>query len=323
MYYTVRHTTRFTYDSPISESVMEARMQPRSEAAQRCIHFGLSTTPASRVMMYQDHDGNIVHHFNIPGRHGRLTVTAQALVESHAVNAIPERLSVGAWDQLDALVAGGEYWDAMAPSTFARSTPLLEEFSREIAIERGVADPLTTLKELTREMFDRFEYKPRSTRVDSPIDDALLERRGVCQDFTHIMTALVRRLGIPCRYVSGYLFHQQDSADRSADGATHAWVEALLPDLGWVGFDPTNNLLAGERHIRVAIGRDYSDVPPTRGVYKGATAVRTELAVAVKVGPVQMAIAGEALPFVPWMSREAGAPMAESLTRQQQQQQQQ
>ena len=319
MYYTIRHTTRFTYDTPISESVMEARMQPRSEAAQRCLHFGLSTMPASRVMMYQDHGGNIVHHFTIPGRHSRLTVTAEALVESHGVRAIPDTLDAGAWERLDALTATGEYWDGVAPSTFASPTPLLDALATEIGLERGSEDPLTMLKRLTREVCERFEYKPRSTRVDSPIDDALRDRCGVCQDFTHIMTALVRRLGIPCRYVSGYLFHQQDSADRSADGATHAWVEALLPELGWVGFDPTNNLLAGERHLRVAIGRDYADVPPTRGVYKGATAVRTELAVAVRVGPAQVAIVGEALPFVPWMSREAVAPMPESLSQQQQQ----
>ncbi len=323
MYFTIRHTTRFTYEAPVSESVMEARMQPRSEAAQRCIHFGLSTTPASRVMMYQDHAGNIVHHFNIPGRHARLTVSAQALVESQSAGAIPERLGPDAWQALDTLVSAGEYGDALGPSTFVRQTPLLEKFSREIAIDRGADDPLTTLRRITREVYDRFEYKPRSTRVDSPIDDALEARCGVCQDFTHIMTGLVRGLGIPCRYVSGYLFQQEDSRDRSSDGATHAWVEALMPDLGWVGFDPTNNLLAGDRHIRVAIGRDYADVPPTRGVYKGETAVKTELAVAVRVGPVQMAIAGEALPFVPWMSREAVAPMAESVTRQQQQQQQQ
>ena len=105
--------------------------------------------------------------------------------------------------------------------------------------------------------------------------------------------------------MSGYLFHRAESLDRSHDGATHAWVEALLPDLGWVGFDPTNNLLAGDRHIRVAVGRDYADVPPTRGVFKGKSAVRSELAVGVSVGPARLAMAGEALPFVPWMSREA------------------
>jgi transglutaminase-like putative cysteine protease len=139
----------------------------------------------------------------------------------------------------------------------------------------------------------------------------------VCQDFAHIMIALVRRLGVPCRYVSGYLFHRVEDHDRSSDGATHAWIEALLPDLGWVGFDPTNNLIAGERHVRVAIGRDYFDVPPTRGVYQGVSAVRAELGVAVTVGSV-MPAGGDALPFVPWMSRDAEAPFTDQTASQQQ-----
>ena len=123
---------------------------------------------------------------------------------------------------------------------------------------------------------------------------------------------------MPCRYVSGYLFHQQDQHDRSSDGATHAWVEAMMPGFGWIGFDPTNNLLALDRHIRVAIGRDYADVPPTRGVFKGVSAVRSELAVAVNVGPAQSIPQGEVLPFVPWMSRPASGPMAEESNSQQQ-----
>jgi transglutaminase-like putative cysteine protease len=119
--------------------------------------------------------------------------------------------------------------------------------------------------------------------VDSPIEDALELRRGVCQDFAHIMIALVRNLRIPCRYVSGYLHHDSEHTDRSADGATHAWVEALLPRLGWIGFDPTNNLVAQGRHIRTAIGRDYADVPPTVGTMHGSA--ETELHVRVRVTP--------------------------------------
>ena len=117
--------------------------------------------------------------------------------------------------------------------------------------------------------------------MDSPIDDAIKSRQGVCQDFAHIMIALVRSLRIPCRYVSGYLYRRAQDHDRSVVDATHAWVEALLPPLGWVGFDPTNCLLAGDRHIRTAIGRDYADVPPTRGIFRGQTA--SELSVAVRV----------------------------------------
>jgi transglutaminase-like putative cysteine protease len=144
-------------------------------------------------------------------------------------------------------------------------------------------DPLRVLCELNTSLFHWFDYVPKSTNVDSPIDQAIESHKGVCQDFAHVMIALVRGLGIPCRYVSGYLFHRDSDQDRSSEGATHAWVEALLPGLGWVGFDPTNNRLAGDRHIRTAIGRDYADVPPTRGVFKGT--VDSELSVGVRVAP--------------------------------------
>lgn len=310
MRYTVRHVTRFTYDTPITESVMEVRMQPRTEGSQRCIHFGLGTSPTSRVMMYQDDEGNTVHHFNIPGRHSRLTLTAEAVVDSEPSSAVPDALDAHAWRALSSLTGPGEFWELLAPTAFARPTPLLEAFAREIDLTRG-HDPLSTLRRLMEEMYARFEYSPQSTRVDSPIDEALSERKGVCQDFAHVFIALARQLGIPCRYVSGYLYRNVGATDRSSDGATHAWAEALLPDVGWAGFDPTNNLIAEERHIRVAVGRDYADVPPTRGVYKGAAGVRSELAVAVQVGPAHANHAGEKLlAFAPWMSRDAVAPLA-------------
>jgi transglutaminase-like putative cysteine protease len=315
MLYTIRHVTKFVYDKPVSESVMEVRMQPRSDGTQRCLHFGLSTTPASRVLMYQDHDGNTVHHFNIPAKHSRLTLKAEALVESGTRPELPDVIDGDGWAKLDEITARGEYWDLLHPSTYAIPTPLLSELAHELTLERG-DDPLEMLTQLTSKLFDTFAYAPRSTRVDSPIDDALRARQGVCQDFAHIMIALVRGLGIPCRYVSGYLFHGASDQDRSSDGATHAWVEALLPDLGWVGFDPTNNLIASERHVRVAIGRDYFDVPPTRGVYQGVSAVKSELAVAVTVGGVTPV--GDTMPFVPWMTREAEAPFTDASASQQQ-----
>ena len=147
----------------------------------------------------------------------------------------------------------------------------------------------------------RFTYRQQVTGVDSPIDHALESGEGVCQDFAHVMLACVRRRGIPGRYVSGYLFHGSD--DTSADGATHAWIEAFLPGLGWVGFDPTNNVIAGTRHIRVAIGRDYADVPPTKGVFRGRSA--NELAVAVQVSLADTAVlTRELMPVMTWTTPE-------------------
>jgi transglutaminase-like putative cysteine protease len=321
MRYAIRHVTRFNYESPITESVMEARMQPRTDTLQRCLQFTLLTNPSSRVMTYRDHDNNLVHHFNIPGRHSRLTVTAEALIECMTMRPLPHRLGPAAWPRVDAMAASGQWFDYLAPSTFVMETSKLEALRLEIGLERG-NDPLVALRRLMGEMYARFEYSPRSTRVDSPIDEAIEARKGVCQDFAHIFLSLVRPLGIPARYVSGYLFQAAGSQDRSTDGATHAWVEVLLPDLGWVGLDPTNNLIADDRHIRVAIGRDYADVPPTRGVFKGISTVRSELNVSVAVGPALSPLSNDLAPFTPWIAREPAEPAVEDDSAQQQQQQQ-
>jgi transglutaminase-like putative cysteine protease len=167
-------------------------------------------------------------------------------------------------------------------SQFACPSAALEKLIRELNVQRR-GDPLTFLRELNSAVHGWFEYVPKATRVDSPIEHAIEARKGVCQDFAHILIALVRHVRIPCRYVSGYVHPREESPAQDRDGATHAWVEALMPGLGWVGFDPTSNLTAGGRHIRTALGRDYADVPPTRGIFKGNAA--SELTVSVRVAP--------------------------------------
>jgi len=281
MYYSIRHVTAFRYDAPVRQRVIEVRMQPRSEGMQRCLSFRLRTEPRAAIFAYSDTQGNWVHHFDIPNQHAALTITAQALVEMTAPPALPRALDPAAWTDLDRLTATDEYWDYLRPSRYARPTPLLEELARALDIRRR-DDPLSVLRETNQAIHDGFAFVPQSTTVRSPIDDALSQRQGVCQDFAHIMIALARGLGIPCRYVSGYLSHR-GADDRSATDATHAWTEALLPGLGWVGFDPTNALPAGERHIRVAVGRDYADVPPSHGIYLGRA--EEELTVSVQVTP--------------------------------------
>jgi transglutaminase-like putative cysteine protease len=322
MHYTVRHVTKFTYEEPISESVMEARVQPRTDGTQRCLQFRLTTVPRSNVMVFHDHEHNLVHHFDIPARHSQLVLTTDASVECTPPPDVPETLGAGAWHRLEEATASGEFWELQNPSPFIQWTERLDSFAREVGAAR-LDDPLETVRTLSARLYDAFDYCPQSTRVDSPIDEALSSRQGVCQDFTHILIALVRRLAIPCRYVSGYLFHHTNTTDRSSDDATHAWAEAWFPELGWIGFDPTNNLMTGERHIRVAIGRDYADVPPTRGVYKGNSAARSELAVAVNVGAAAGVAVADVRPFVSWPSRDtSNAPTALDHLQEQQQQQQ-
>jgi transglutaminase-like putative cysteine protease len=324
MHYAIRHVTKFTYETAVRESLMEVRMQPRSDEPQRCLRFELGVSPRTRVLAYRDHFGNSVHHFDIPHRHHQLTITARAHVQvEEGMLHMPPALSMDAWDEVDAWQSSGEHWDFHQPSHFASWTPALVEFASSHFTRARQEDPLTTVRKAMRVIHDEFEYVPKSTRVDSPIDEALLARRGVCQDFAHIMLAMTRWLGLPCRYVSGYIAPRPDN-DRAGliASATHAWVEVLLPGLDWVGMDPTNNSEAPPRHIRVAVGRDYRDVPPTRGVFKGST--RSSLTVSVDVAPSDAPAALEPLlPEPQWATLDLAPAADPDYERQLQMQQQQ
>ncbi|MGA8152712.1 MAG: transglutaminase family protein [Terriglobales bacterium] len=318
MIYSVRHTTTFLYEPAVRESVMEVRLQPRSETNQRCLSFHLDVNPPANVTQYRDFSGNTVHHFNIAGSHTQVKIIAQSTVEVQPVST-PRTSDAGDWADLDALIAGDDYWEMLLPSEFARPSEALRQLASELNCERR-SSPLELLTELTGGIYRSFAYVPNSTKVDSPIDEALRTRQGVCQDFAHIMIALVRPLRIPCRYVSGYLFHRdpETEKDRSLEGASHAWIEALVPRLGWVAFDPTNNLVGADRHIRVAVGRDYADVPPTRGVYKGEAL--SKLSVAVTVSPADAPLPEESAPSIVIQSRPAFVRTNSRLDQEQQQQ---
>jgi len=279
-FYSIRHLTRFRYSHPISESIMETRMNPRSDSTQHCLNFTLSVSPRCRVFTYRDHLGNNVQHFDIPGEHNQLVIVAESIVEQQSSPNVPSFLAPDAWGELDELIDSGDYWEMLLPSTFAVQTPAVTLLAKQMDVARR-DDPLMLVQELNTRLFEYFDYVPSHTRVDSPIDEAIVSGKGVCQDFAHTMIALLRNVRIPARYVSGYLYRSREDHDRSTPDATHAWVEALMPHLGWVGFDPTNNLVAHNRHIRTAVGRDYADVPPTHGIFRGNT--ESELYVAVQV----------------------------------------
>jgi len=280
--YLIRHATAFHYTPEVGESVMEVRLQPRSDVRQRCLTSSLEVNPRAAVMMYRDFYGNAVHHFDIPGKHRSIEVVSEATVEMLPRLDL-DTLERSTWEEIDERVANTDSFEMMLPSQYAKPTERLENLRDELGLARR-GDPLLLLKELNSAIYEKFEYAPNTTRVDSPIDEALEARSGVCQDFAHIMVALVRDLRLPCRYVSGYLYHGDQNKDRSPAGASHAWVEVYLGEAGWVEFDPTNNLLGCERHIRVAVGRDYADVPPTRGVHRGDA--ESELRVRVTVSAI-------------------------------------
>ena len=320
MFYSIRHVTRFRYSSPVRESVMQLRMQPRSEGPQTLRSFQIATNPRAQLYAYTDHLGDAVYHFNLLREHEELRIEVQAVVEFTNMQQLPERISEADWSRYDQAQMSDDHFDMLGASKFARPSPELLTFMRIADIERPQGDPLTALKTLNRAIYHSFEYESGITQVHSPIEVALKGRQGVCQDFSHIMIAVARQWGIPARYVSGYIYHR-GNRDRSEADATHAWVEAWLPDLGWVGFDPTNNVMAMERHVRAGVGRDYSDVPPTRGTFKGLA--DTELSIAVAIEPTQAPVRHEDfLKVARPMVSTATPSMPERLYHQQQQQQQ-
>lgn len=308
LYYRIRHETRFEYATPIREALGELRLRPRDERGQACLQFDLSIKPRVRSHAYRDFLGNHVHHYSVPQTHISQTVTAESLVRLDSSPAWPDALPPETWDRYDALTQSVENWDYAHPSTFAKPTDALVDLAKTLDITKH-DDPLTTARHACQQVYDHFTYQPDTTHVDSPIDEAIADRGGVCQDFAHILTALLRRLGIPTRYVSGYLHTKRanpphlappptplfdpqeepepentttDEPESSDADASHAWTEALLPTLGWVGFDPTHNEVVTTHHIRVAVGRDYADVPPTRGVYRGNATSDMQVAVHVE-----------------------------------------
>ena len=253
----IEHTTRFSYSGPITETVMEVRLQPLDGRGQRCLDFNLEVSPRMPVGTYRDGYGNRVHYFNLLRAHDRVRVTSRSLVEMDLEN---NRVRSAEPDLV---------------FDFLRFRPPVTDLPgvRRLAVRHAPADLAsgpaveTALDALTVAISHDFAYDPAVTSVYTGVEEVLELRAGVCQDFAHLFIAAARAMGVPARYVSGYIHIPGDGG--ITEGASHAWAEAWVPGAGWVGFDATHPIRAGENHVRVAVGRDYRDAAPTRGVYVG------------------------------------------------------
>ena len=259
---TIEHAFAFEYDGYISESFLELRVQPKTTPTQTVLAFGLAVGPRTRVYRYADWNDNVTHHFTITKFHDRIEVRATSLVETRPASV--------ALDELGSPAAGEALpyplLDFLSFDGPVRLTPALRAAHDALGLGRGapLGEQVLTMGRALRE---RFEYQKDVTRYDSTTEDFLRLGKGVCQDFAHLMLAWLRLSGIPCRYVSGYL--HVDRAKREPS-QSHAWVEFHAPSLGWVSFDPTNDRAVDDRYVVVGHGRHYDDVPPNKGIYRGA-----------------------------------------------------
>lgn len=275
--YDIEHRTRYEYSDSVRGCVLLLCLQPSPTSGQRVRRFEIETTPAASLSPETDCFGNRRHVLNVHRRHGELVVASRFRAE---LDGAPGVEAVGGWEELERLRQRPEYWHFIEPSALARPSPALERFVRGEGF-RPEGGPMESLVRLSDGIRERFEYAPGSTAADSPIEHLLESGRGVCQDYAHLMIAIARSWGIPSRYVSGYLHNTGRAGERVTAGASHAWVECRVPGAGWVGFDPTNTTFSDQRHIRVAAGRDYADVSPTRGVFQGGGHARIEVDVIV------------------------------------------
>ncbi len=242
------------------------RLQPQENPDQRLLKYSLSIEPDAATSAFEDAFGNTCHLFNIHREHANLTVLSRSLVET-SVKPPPEKhVDADNWNTLAENVDRVRYWEYLNPSRFVYMSSSLQAFMDEKDIRPG-ASVLSALLETASKLHAAFRYMPGSTKVDSPIEHILETGEGVCQDYTHVLLAIARSWGIPSRYVSGYLHMLGTTGDQAPAGVSHSWGEFWLPESGWVGIDPTNNSLANDRHVRVAVGRDYADAAPTRGTY--------------------------------------------------------
>ena len=263
MWLQVEHVTTFSYDEPITDAYTELRLTPQESGGQRRSAFRIDVSPTHvRVLSYIDHFGNEVRHFNVLEPHDRLVVTTASGVYTPARFESDRRLSL--LERHDYLQPTS-YASAVDSAALGASPPNgVSTRERAHALSNAVAEALS--------------YETGATDVHTTGLEALELGRGVCQDFAHILIGLCRREGIPARYVSGYLF---DPDAAGAQAASHAWVDAFSEEDGWISLDPTHRREQDEHYVRVGVGRDYADVPPTRGVYRGNAT--EELAVTVRV----------------------------------------
>ena len=283
--YDIEHVSRYSYSSPVRNCVMALCLEPRNDLGQRLLRFDVTTEPLVPLNDEVDYFGNTKHVLNVHREHESLEVIARSTVETTPSPPWLGSLGEDAWEEIRSWSESFRDWDFTHPSEFTRRSPALDSFVDRHGIATPGGDPLQALTELSDTLHGSFEYAPGSTSVVSPIDHILESGQGVCQDYAHVMIAIARSWGVPTRYVSGYFYAAGREGEPARGTATHAWVECRLPELGWVGFDPTNDGLGDERHVRMAVGRDYGDVAPTRGVFKGVAETRLDVDIVMTPRP--------------------------------------
>jgi len=263
----IRHTTKYSYETTVRDSANRVMLYPINDSLQTILHHSVSITGNPLVDIYTDSFGNQVGTFTHARPHQELMIDSRLLVETFPPkdpdDSMPQEPQ---WAELSTLKNKLEFIDFLRQERFEA----LPEVQAIIEMERCKhCTPLETAKHFSDYIYTQFAYKKGITTVETTIDEVWKLRSGVCQDFAHILLVMLRLMNIPARYVSGYVCPKQNGM--RGEGATHAWVEAYIPFYGWLGLDPTNNSIANDAHVRLAVGKNFSDCSPVKGTYRGTS----------------------------------------------------
>lgn len=275
--FNIVHTTKYQYNWPIKESISEIRLYPHDFDNQEVLQFELLITNSPPVDLSKDYYGNKVGNFNTLAPHIELTIEARSLVRVNHSLKIPEIDTITAQDLVND-IENSIYLQRL-------SIPEIIENQKEIdlilkRINRGDKPIITLAQECNKYIYKNFTYTKGITNIETTIDEILELKKGVCQDFTNLLLQLLRTLGIPSRYVSGYICPNESGF--RGEGATHAWVEIYSPTQGWLGLDPTNNIWTMDSHVKLSVGKNFHDCSPVKGTFKGLA--KQTLSVSVSIG---------------------------------------
>jgi transglutaminase-like putative cysteine protease len=268
----IHHRTHYHYPDWVVDSANQIKLYPLEDAHQRVIEHRLVISHNPEVYTLQDYFKNTTGFFSILQPHRELSIESFIRVEMTAPSFLKRNAASEVWNAFVSQDFQTQWHDYLNPEVILSH----QDIERAIYINQA-AHPLDEMIRLSEFIYENFEYKKGVTTIETSVDEIWKLKAGVCQDFAHLLLHLMRLCGVPCRYVSGYIC--PGKSEWRGEGATHAWVEACLPDLGWVGIDPTNKCLAGERHVRLAVGRSFTDCTPAKGTYKGSLEHLLEVAV--------------------------------------------
>jgi transglutaminase-like putative cysteine protease len=274
MRFEILHRTHYDYAAPVRESFNEVHLQPVSNEQQTVESFLLKVLPATRLRHYTDFYSNCVHHFEIPEPHTALTVESNVRATTKAIAPLAPDLKPWPLARIMQAADINACYEFLQASRYVDTKP--ETWRLALDAADGADDVWQAALALTRFVHSHLAYESCSTTVHTHMRDVLQQRRGVCQDFAHVMLGLCRGLKIPARYVSGYLLTETASA-------THAWTEVFVPTCGWRALDPTHNRQVDETYLKLAVGRDYADVAPITGNYKGTEQRRMTVEVKISL----------------------------------------